>query len=494
MALPPNSPFRGVAAVLSQPASEAGAELSQLSEGVRIYNSQYNIQYRDSANDQDVTEALYRWDMRSYEEIFRTGFTPLPPTSDEHDVSDYYNFEKFVNSGEMIDLPENRSVFVSTTRSTSWRPLLSSSGTIYRYQIYAPGGIDAVLTLGDQNQHPNQQVIAFVGGIRPQYIRIARPYSVTLTPDSQDPTYTPLGNSLYRNGRFNPNPTSDGQTTQDFMNCLRNPACPTSGEDLINVIYAGDKVDDQENYNVDVQENYVDQVCRVEHYIDSAFNSSVGEEAYLFMADRYLLINYAPGTTADYIIKGPETVSDGFPCLKDTIFANGIDASFTSSRRNEAYIFRSNICALINFAPHDYIIQEPKKISDSFSSLKNTIFENGIDAAFTSSRKNESYIFKGNQYALINFAPGTTSNHIIQGPQKITENFPSLKNTIFEDGIDAAFASSRKNEAYIFKGDIYALIDFAPRTRRSYIIQGPKKITLSFYCLKDIIPMYPCGC
>ncbi|GLJ08513.1 hypothetical protein SUGI_0090250 [Cryptomeria japonica] len=490
MALPPDSVFRGVAAAIPQPASEDDVldQLALYITGLTLFNDEGpRILYRHPDNDQDIREAVFRWDTRPPEEIFHTGFTPRPQDSTREE--NYYNLEQFVNGGgsPADTSPFDTSVFVSTTRSAKWRPLVPVDCILYRYQIYAPGGIDAVLTLRARNNYPNQQEISFAGGSRPQYIRFASPYTVNVEPGCRFPLYNRLGNDVYINDGFNPNPTLDGRITPELR--LRNPTCPRRGQSLIRI----GNVRNAEKRDV---EDYVDPVCRVKHYIESAFNFSNKEEAYLFIADQCLLINYAPGTTDDQIMKGPLSIGDGFPYLEDTIFASGIDAAFTASSKNEAYIFRSNIYALINFAEDGgSIIQGPNIITDSFYYLKNTNFENGIDAAFASSRENEAYIFKGDQYALINFAPGITNDHIIQGPKKITLGFPSLEGTIFQDGLDAAFSSTAKNEAYLFKGDTYALINYAPGTTKDYIINGPiTPISEGFHSLKDILPMYPCGC
>lgn len=191
MALPPDSVFRGVAAAITQPASEEDV-LSQLSiyiTGLTIYNAEGpSILYRNPDNDQDIIEAVYRWDGRPYQEIFQTGFRPRPP-NDPQDLAHYYNLECFVNSaGSPVDVtPAETSVFVSTTRSTSWRPPVTASCILYRYEIFAPGGIDALQTLGDRNYYPRQQQISFAGGIGPQYIRTAREYIVDVPPGSHFP-------------------------------------------------------------------------------------------------------------------------------------------------------------------------------------------------------------------------------------------------------------------------------------------------------------------
>ncbi|XP_059623345.1 uncharacterized protein LOC132266483 [Cornus florida] len=506
MALPSTSEYRGVAAACPQPASgEAIRTYQHNITGLTLYNRQGpRIEYRNPNDDQDIVEAVYRWDDRHYREIFRTGFRPREQGSTSLEA--YYNLERHVNRGGAPSetCPADGSVFVSTTRSTRWRPLVTTERRIiYRYEIFAPGGIDTVLTLGDRNNYSNQQEIAFAGGISRQYIRSARPYEVEGS--GQYTNYTRHGNRIYRNGRFNPYPTSrSGQTTQEFMNRLRNVNCPRRDEYMLALVGAPhvekrdvaeeEEEEEEEDTTPPTEEPYVDPGCNVGHYIECAFNSNnKKEEAFLFTTDQCLHINYAPGTTNDYIIKGPMSIGDFFPSLRDTIFASGIDAAFTASAKNEVYLFRSNIYALINFVSGD-IIQGPKKITDSFYSLKNTIFENGIDAAFASSKSDEAYIFKGDQYALINFAPGTTNDYIIWSAKRIPLGFPSLKDTVFEDGLDAAFSAEAENEAYIFKGDTYALINYAPGTKNDYIINRVTPISDGFHSLKGIIPRYPCGC
>ncbi|KAM7486049.1 hypothetical protein LguiA_002058 [Lonicera macranthoides] len=464
--------------------------------GLTLHNRQGpSIQYRDPIGDQDIVEAVYRWDDRSHTEIFRTGFLPRDRGSTTWE--DYYNLERHVNGGGAPGdtSPVDGSVFVSTTRSTRWRPRMTTTMIIYRYEIFVPGGIDAVLTLREHNDYLNQQEIAFVGGIDPQYIRSARPYVfLSSEPGSQFPSYTPHGNQIYPNDHFNPNPNSSGQTTQEFRNRLRNIWCPTREEVMINL---DDTTNLQKRDIRDVtsptEVPYLDPGCNVGHYVDCAFNFNNQVEAFIFTTDQCLQINYAPGTTEDFIIKGPMSIGDFFPSLINTIFATGIDAAFTSSAENEVYIFRSNIYILLNFVSGD-IIGGPKKITDGFYSLKNTIFEHGIDAAFASSRDEEAYIFKGDQYALINFAPGTTDDYLLNPPKKITLSFPSLKGTVFEDGLDAAFSAKATNEAYIFKGNSYALINYAPGTTDDYIINFVTPISDGFQSLKGIIPRYPCGC
>ncbi|GAB2255349.1 hypothetical protein Droror1_Dr00009127 [Drosera rotundifolia] len=178
----------------------------------------------------------------------------------------------------------------------------------------------------------------------------------------------------------------------------------------------------------DTMDWYAHDVFNCESYINAAFRSWYSEnEAYIFMMDEYLLLNYAPGTTDDEVLNGPLLICDGFPSLSGTAFGEyGIDCAFGSHDKNEAFIFSLNLCAQIYFAPgttDDYIIKGPMTIKAMFPFFKGTEFESSIDAAFEATTKYEAYLFKGNHYALINY--GSSSHSIAIGI--INQGFPSLK-------------------------------------------------------------------
>ena len=133
------------------------------------------------------TETLWRWDSTPPEDIFANGFVPLVI----NDASDNnMNLYTYVNQNVT-------SIFVSTTHSVRtngyfWRP--RNKKYKYRYEIYAPGGIDVNLSLDkEDNDYPHQNEIAFPGGIRPEFIRSARCYNKN-------------GRIIkfYRNGAFQP--------------------------------------------------------------------------------------------------------------------------------------------------------------------------------------------------------------------------------------------------------------------------------------------------
>ncbi|GKV05463.1 hypothetical protein SLEP1_g17472 [Rubroshorea leprosula] len=100
--------------------------------------------------------------------------------------------------------------------------------------------------------------------------------------------------------------------------------------------------DKQQIPDDDIIKWYADDVADIDTYINAAFRSSDDHqnEAYLFMKNEYVLLNYAPGTTDDKIVNGPLLICDGFPSLTDTAFGeNGIDCAFACNGGAEAFIF-----------------------------------------------------------------------------------------------------------------------------------------------------------
>ncbi|XP_057439791.1 albumin-2-like [Lotus japonicus] len=197
--------------------------------------------------------------------------------------------------------------------------------------------------------------------------------------------------------------------------------------------------------------------------INAAFRSSRHNAAYIFINDEYVLLDYGPGTTTDKVLNGGRVIriSDGFPSLKGTPFGeHGIDSFDTNG--DKAYIFSGEMCAYIDYAPgttgDEKILKGPLKIGDMFPCLKCTVFEKGIDAAFRSTKSSDAYIFKGGQYAHLDYG----SNELYTNT--IRHGWRSLAGTIFESGVEAAFATHVPNRAYVFKGDQYALINFIPNT------------------------------
>jgi hypothetical protein len=226
-------------------------------------------------------------------------------------------------------------------------------------------------------------------------------------------------------------------------------------------------------------------------YVNAVIRSSKSNEAYFFINDKYVLLDY--GVTGrsggDKLLYAPTLVRDGFKSHAHTIFGSyGIDCAFDTDN-NEAFIFYEKFCALIDYAPHsdkDKIISGPKKIADMFPFFKGTVFENGIDAAVRSTVGKEVHLFKGDKYARIDYG----TNRLIQGILDITDGFEGFSGTIFEAGMDAAFATHTPNLAYIFKGDYYVAVSFTPGSSSNGTMLGPvARISKHWTALAALIPL-----
>jgi len=234
--------------------------------------------------------------------------------------------------------------------------------------------------------------------------------------------------------------------------------------------------------------SYISLVLRKMAYINAAFRSSREYEVYFFMKDKYVRVYYTPGKLDDKILTSLQLISSGFPSLTASFFAEpGIDCSF-DTEASEAYVFSTKYCAYIDYAPattSDKILSGPTTIAKMFPSLKNTVFENGIDSAFRSTKGKEVYLFKGNRYARIDYDSKQLDGTICN----IADGFPVLKGTIFESGIDACFASHEKSEAYLFKGEEYVRIKFTPDAYGDVLLGDVTPILDGWPCLKGILPV-----
>jgi len=222
--------------------------------------------------------------------------------------------------------------------------------------------------------------------------------------------------------------------------------------------------------------------------INAAFRSSREYEVYFFAKNKYVRVYYTPGKTDDKILTNLRLISSGFPSLAGTPFAEpGIDASF-DTEASEAYVFSGKHCAYIDYAPgttNDKILSGPTTIAEMFPVLKNTVFENGIDSAFRSTRGKEVYLFKGNKYVRIAY----DSKQLVGNIRNIPDGFPVLKGTVFENGIDACFASHEESEAYLFKGEKYVRIKFTPGATDDTLIGEVRPTLDGWPCLRGVLPI-----
>ncbi|MEV0643049.1 putative T7SS-secreted protein [Streptomyces sp. NPDC050619] len=117
------------------------------------------IRPKDLVAWRDAYEPLWRYDNRLPKVVFKEGFAPRDPA--------------YTDLKQLVDF-NRRSAFVSTTSSPDAKFAMGR----FRYEIHAPGGIDADASLKDLhigdglgNPHQGEFEISFPGGIRPQFIK-----------------------------------------------------------------------------------------------------------------------------------------------------------------------------------------------------------------------------------------------------------------------------------------------------------------------------------
>ncbi|CAI8593742.1 unnamed protein product [Vicia faba] len=192
----------------------------------------------------------------------------------------------------------------------------------------------------------------------------------------------------------------------------------------------------------------------------AAFRSSKHNECYVFSEEKFVVCDYAPGEKKTHV-NGPIHISDGFPMLAKTVFEKGIDCTF-DIKDNQAFIFHGNQCAMIKYAPDPAdtrLLLGPIPISGMFPCLKGTVFENGINAAIHHLH-GKVIIFNGNKIGYLNYKA-----KYLSWVKNLLSCFPYWDGTVFTNGIIAAFNSHNKYEAYIFNGKYYARINYCPTNK-----------------------------
>ncbi|KAL6012367.1 hypothetical protein ACLOJK_002854 [Asimina triloba] len=445
--------------------------------------------------------------------------------------------------------PRENHVFVSTSLASGsfFRPNRRIEGIIYRYEIYAPGGILVAQTYNNSNiayPYSEQDEVAFVSGIAREYIRSAQAYRAVYDhPGDSRGRLVRADTDIIENRHFNPIPGRrlEIQTpVRYYIQIVQNGDRRERRRVNLQVRYFPPLERRKREAAVDLlseseaMEWYGEDVTNINTHITAAFRSRCTNQAYLFMGNEYVVVvgeHYGGNET---VVNGPPLlISDGFPSLAGTAFAEyGVDCAFASHDENEAFLFYGNLCAQMNdadgqtifniFGSGYYTIKGPKTIAAMFPMLKGTVFEDGVDAAFESTTRYQAYLFKDENYAMIRYGPDerdATTNYgpdyydlavtVIDrtyGPDErdaatnygpdfydlavtvIDRSYQDLGGSVFASGIDAALASHKTNEAYLFKGDSYVCIKFFPDDINGHAIDGVKPILHGWPSLKGILP------
>ncbi|XP_021732962.1 albumin-2-like [Chenopodium quinoa] len=211
----------------------------------------------------------------------------------------------------------------------------------------------------------------------------------------------------------------------------------------------------------------------------------------VFIQNEYVVISYdSESPSKDQLVCGPLMICDGFPELYSTKFSDrGIDFAFGCHDVDEAFLFSCYECTKIKYSPITFtgeVIIENRRYKEMFPCLKKINFGDPLyTAAFESTVANEAYILYNSRYVLFNY-----SEKKLTATGLITELFPCLCKTFFTSDIEAAFASHKRNQVYLFKGNSYVLIQYNPANADdSKIIFGPEEVVPTKWpSLSDFVP------
>lgn len=204
------------------------------------------------------------------------------------------------------------------------------------------------------------------------------------------------------------------------------------------------------------------------------------DQAYFFHGAQYARVQFTPSSPEEKITFGPAKVAHEWKTLVKAGFTT-IDAAFpVPGHEGEIYVFSGTRYVKIKFVPgtpEESILYGPANIVDEWKSLAKAGFET-IDAVLpVPGHEGQVYFFSGNQYVKIKFTPSSSTEEITFGPTTITKEWKTLAQAGF-DTIDAALpVPGHEGQAYFFSGSQYVKIKFVPSSSTEEIVYGPTRIT-----------------
>ena len=150
----------------------------------------------------------------------------------------------------------------------------------------------------------------------------------------------------------------------------------------------------------------------------------------------------------------PQPISQGWSGLAGTGFEDGLDAALDLGA-GKVYLFKGSSYLRLD-QQSDAVDGEVRSIADNWPGLAAAGFEMALDAAVNYGTGN-AYFFKGESYLRYDI---TADAGDPDGARSIAEDWPGLAEVGFGDALDAA-ANPGNGAVYFFKGDQYVRYDVA---------------------------------
>ncbi|MFD0883824.1 glycosyl hydrolase family 18 protein, partial [Streptosporangium algeriense] len=173
--------------------------------------------------------------------------------------------------------------------------------------------------------------------------------------------------------------------------------------------------------------------------VDAVFEASTDKHQLMFLrGDRFARVEMEKGTADDTRVKGPMPIRDHFETLRDTAWDNTLDAA-VGNARNQMLIFRKGAVGLMQVSMDDRKdtwIKEPKYAEDVFPVLKNTPFADRVDAALLRHQQTDAMwvdLISGTQVVTLkvdlnDLSRSTLATSVVS----LTTMWPSLRGTVFD--------------------------------------------------------------
>lgn len=388
--------------------------------------------------------------------------------------------------GTGTGMSRHDSGYVSTTRSRDFalrfvQHRLGGTGWVYAIHV-TPNMINAAETLGTFYPHPEERELAALGGIRAdQIIGWTR---ITAGVQGREVRHSGFNYRRYAGM------TDGGDAPQlaGFPNnhpAWRNPPWVEFAPPCVapqRSARSADAAEDEDSCapdSVDQQPalDYMDSVSMsfcCSHPSAAFLSPGYPGQGYVTHGDQWASFKIAPGTQTDYLQAGPAPLTH-WQAFADAGF-DSLDAVLEHpSASNEAYVFSGTRYLLIDWSTRE-AINGPLPIEEGWPSLAEAGFTT-VDAATRAPYDYSNGIFfSGNEYVVVDVAPGSTDDTVLRGPGPISDLWPGAEDAQF-DTIDSVLDDPNDwGKSYFFSGDRYVVAQYNINIGKYETVSGPASI------------------